>query len=103
MYCSPLRLLALEQYDRLNQVGSFPLFPNFFSDAPPLCRPSSDIPHLPSVSLPPQAGVRCSLITGEDMREVPGATHFSCTVEMADIKKWYDVAVIDEIQVGSGL
>ena len=44
--------------------------------------------------------MRCSLITGEDKREVPGATHFSCTVEMANIKKRYDVAVIDEIQAG---
>ncbi|GAX82746.1 hypothetical protein CEUSTIGMA_g10172.t1 [Chlamydomonas eustigma] len=68
LYCAPLRLLALEQYDRLNL-----------------------------------AGVRCSLITGEDKREVPGATHVSCTVEMANFNKRYDVAVIDEIQmIGDG-
>lgn len=47
-----------------------------------------------------QEGVRCNLITGEDRREVPDASHASCTVEMANLNKRYDVAVIDEIQVG---
>lgn len=46
-----------------------------------------------------QEGVRCSLVTGEEVREVPGATHVSCTVEMANLNRRWDVAVIDEIQV----
>ena len=46
-----------------------------------------------------KAGVRCSLRTGEDVREVPGAEHYACTIEMSNLNKRYDVAVIDEIQV----
>jgi len=64
VYCAPLRLLALELYDRLNQDG-----------------------------------IRCDMVTGEDVRQVPGARHMACTVEMASINKLYDVAVIDEIQM----
>jgi hypothetical protein len=29
------------------------------------------------------AGVPCNLLTGQEVRETPGATHISCTVEMA--------------------
>jgi len=47
--------------------------------------------------------VHCNLYTGEDVREVPGAEHYSCTIEMSNLKKRYDVAVIDEIQVRSRL
>ena len=50
-----------------------------------------------------KAGVRCSLRTGEDVREVLGAEHYACTIEMSNLNKRYDVAVIDEIQVGSRL
>jgi hypothetical protein len=64
VYCSPLRLLALEQYDRLNQ-----------------------------------SGILCNLLTGEEKKEVPGAQHSSCTVEMTSLLRRYDVAVIDEIQM----
>lgn len=40
-----------------------------------------------------------SLLTGQEKREVPEATHVSCTVEMVGIDKPVDVAVIDEIQM----
>jgi ATP-dependent RNA helicase SUPV3L1/SUV3 len=44
-------------------------------------------------------GVFTNLMTGQEKREVPEATHTSCTVEMVNLDKMYDVAVIDEIQM----
>lgn len=44
-------------------------------------------------------GVYTSLMTGQEKREVPGATHISCTLEMVSLNREYDVAVIDEIQM----
>jgi ATP-dependent RNA helicase SUPV3L1/SUV3 len=41
----------------------------------------------------------CSLLTGDELREVEGATLYSCTVEMLSLEKRYDVVVIDEIQM----
>ena len=43
--------------------------------------------------------VPCSLVTGEEQLRVPGARVQSSTVEMADLKAHYDVAVIDECQM----
>ena len=64
LYCGPLRLLALEVYERLNR-----------------------------------AGVYTNLLTGQEKREIPFATHLSCTLEMVGLQNEYDVAVIDEIQM----
>lgn len=64
LYLAPLRLLALEVYDKLNGEG-----------------------------------VACTLKTGEEEKVVPGARHFSCTVEMFHEKDFYDVVVIDEAQM----
>ena len=64
VYLSPLRILALENYERLNNEG-----------------------------------VLCDLQTGEEEIITEGATHVSCTIEKLDLKKQYDVAVIDEIQM----
>ncbi|CAG9467534.1 unnamed protein product [Pedinophyceae sp. YPF-701] len=48
-------------------------------------------------------GVRCGLLTGEEVEDVEGSTHLSCTVEMAPTDRMFDVAVIDEIQmIGDG-
>eukprot|EP01041_Mallomonas_annulata_P007206 gene7206-14696_t len=44
-------------------------------------------------------GVYCDLLTGQEQRQVPFSTHTSCTVEMVNINREYDVAVIDEIQM----
>lgn len=44
-------------------------------------------------------GVYCSLMTGQERREVPFASHVSCTIEMASTTNEYEVAVIDEIQM----
>ena len=43
--------------------------------------------------------VPCSLVTGEERIMVPGSRVQSSTVEMADLKEHYDVAVIDECQM----
>lgn len=44
-------------------------------------------------------GVYCSLSTGQEKREVPFATHVSCTIELANMRTEYEVAVVDEIQM----
>lgn len=44
-------------------------------------------------------GVPCNLVTGEEVRMLPTATHSSCTVEMFNPSEIYDVAVIDEVQM----
>nr|WP_233575781.1 helicase-related protein [Noviherbaspirillum saxi] len=69
VYLAPLRLLALENYERLAAVER---------DGEPL---------------------KVSLVTGEERRLVEGATHVSSTVEMLDTNTRVDVAVIDEIQM----
>lgn len=64
LYCGPLRLLALEAFEKLNSSG-----------AP------------------------TNLRTGQEIRDVPNATHISSTIEMVDLNKRYGVVVIDEIQM----
>jgi len=64
VYLAPLRILALENFERLNSEG-----------------------------------VRCNLLTGEEEIRVEGASHSSCTVEKADLGQFYEVAVIDEVQL----
>ena len=64
IYLAPLRLLAFEIYDRLNE-----------------------------------AGVPCSMITGEEEIILDNATHYSATIETASTSEIYDVAVIDEGQM----
>ncbi|MGL5352331.1 MAG: helicase-related protein, partial [Clostridium sp.] len=64
IYLSPLRILALENYERMNREG-----------------------------------VICDLLTGEEEIITMGSTHTSCTVEKLNIKKDYEIAVIDEIQM----
>jgi len=67
-YLAPLRLLALENYERLaSHLG--------------------------------EHEKRVSLITGDERREVEGATHVASTVEMLDTRTRVDVVVIDEIQL----
>ena len=64
VYLGPLRLLALEVFDTLND-----------------------------------AGVACSLLTGEESIEVPSAGITASTIEMLNTNRRYDVAVIDEAQL----
>jgi hypothetical protein len=42
------------------------------------------------------------MVTGQEVLQVPGSGHVSCTVEMVGLNAHADVAVIDEIQVGRG-
>jgi ATP-dependent RNA helicase SUPV3L1/SUV3 len=63
-YLAPLRLLALEVYERLRELG-----------------------------------LAASLVTGEERVTDPRAHHVSSTVEMVDIVRPVDVAVIDEAQM----
>ena len=44
-------------------------------------------------------GIYCNLLTGQEKREVPFATHSAATIEMASIDNDFDVVVIDEIQM----
>jgi ATP-dependent RNA helicase SUPV3L1/SUV3 len=70
VYLAPLRLLALENYERLQNTVR--------ADGEP---------------------VKVSLVTGEERRLAEGATHVASTVEMLDTKTPVQVAVIDEIQM----
>ena len=69
VYLAPLRLLALENYERLQQA-----------------RPHGE-------------PLKVSLVTGEERRIVEGGTHVASTVEMLDTRTRVEVAVIDEIQM----
>ena len=64
VYLSPLRILALENFEKLNNEG-----------------------------------IICNLQTGEEEIINENATHLSCTIEKLNLKKQYDVAIIDEIQM----
>jgi ATP-dependent RNA helicase SUPV3L1/SUV3 len=63
-YLAPLRLLASELFDTMNQKG-----------------------------------VRTTLLTGEEVIEIPDTTHYSSTIEMAKLQQKFDCCVIDEIQM----
>ena len=69
VYLAPLRLLALENYERLVAA----------------------CPHGEALSV--------SLVTGEERRIADDATHVASTVEMLDTRTRVEVAVIDEIQM----
>jgi len=69
VYLAPLRLLALENYERLAEVERN------------------------------GERLKVSLVTGEERRVVEGATHVASTVEMLDPQTRVEVAVIDEIQM----
>lgn len=69
VYLAPLRLLALENYERLLKAR------------------------------PDGKRIAVSLVTGEERRIADGATHVASTVEMLDVRTPVDVAVVDEIQM----
>ncbi len=69
VYLAPLRLLALENYERLVAAR----------------------PHGQPLAV--------SLVTGEERRLAENATHVASTVEMLDTRNAVEVAVIDEIQM----
>ncbi len=63
-YLAPLRLLASELFDTMNNKN-----------------------------------VKTTLLTGEEVVEIEGATHFSSTIEMAKLNEKFECCVIDEIQM----
>jgi ATP-dependent RNA helicase SUPV3L1/SUV3 len=63
-YLAPLRLLASELFDTMNQKG-----------------------------------VKTTLLTGEEVIDVPDSTHTSSTIEMAKLQERFECCVIDEIQM----
>lgn len=69
VYLAPLRLLALENFERLQQA----------------------CPH--------GEPLKVSLVTGEERRIAEGGTHVASTVEMLDTRTRVEVAVIGEIQM----
>lgn len=69
IYLAPLRLLALENFERMQAAR------------------------------PQGKELKVSLVTGEERRLAEGATHVASTVEMLDTRTRVDVAVIDEIQM----
>lgn len=70
VYLAPLRLLALENFERLQNT--------YRENGEP---------------------IQVSLVTGEERRLAEGATHVASTVEMLDTRTKVEVAVIDEIQM----
>jgi ATP-dependent RNA helicase SUPV3L1/SUV3 len=44
-------------------------------------------------------GTKTTLLTGEEVIEIPDATHFASTIEMAKLQTRFDCCVIDEIQM----
>lgn len=66
VYLGPLRLLALEVYEKMND-----------------------------------SGVPCTMLTGQECIETSNSVVTASTVEMLDIDKEYDIAVIDEAQMVS--
>ena len=44
-------------------------------------------------------GAKTTLLTGEEVVEIPDATHYSSTIEMAKLQSRFDCCVIDEIQM----
>ena len=58
VFCGPLRLLALEVYEQLNE-----------------------------------AGIYCSLLTGQERKEIPFETHVSCTIEM--VRAWSECLIVN--------
>lgn len=44
-------------------------------------------------------GCKTTLLTGEEVIEIDGATHYSSTIEMARFGEFFDCCVIDEIQM----
>lgn len=64
IYLAPLRILALENFEKLNNDGTI-----------------------------------CDLLTGEEQIIKVGSSHVSCTIEMVNLQEYYDIAVIDEIQM----
>jgi ATP-dependent RNA helicase SUPV3L1/SUV3 len=103
VYCGPLRLLAHEVWERINNgslinasqaTGVDILDAAGDMERPPIAGSGGS-----SVD-PPTKGIPCNLLTGEERRIViAGGGLLSCTVEMVPLNTFFEVAIIDEIQM----
>lgn len=103
-YGGPLRLLAHEIYERLNTGQIVPLGAEAADhyEVDETSNLDVQVPGTPRAVLKHGNALfarPCSLVTGDEVRNVEGATLYSCTVEMLSLDKRYDVVVIDEIQM----
>ena len=46
-----------------------------------------------------RAGLKCNLVTGQELVEADGATHTASTVEMVPVEREVECAVVDEVQL----
>ncbi|GJE88103.1 ATP-dependent RNA helicase suv3, mitochondrial [Phanerochaete sordida] len=105
VYAGPLRLLAHEIFERLNNGQIVPLGQDPDADAEPDEDINLDVAQNGEKPAIQKKGDRrfaraCNLLTGEEQRIVDEAAGLiSCTVEMTPCSLHYDVAVIDEIQM----
>lgn len=105
VYAGPLRLLAHEIWERLNKGQIIPLGvdPHADVDAEPDMDSAMDVG--PAGAAMRKTGSSryarpCNMITGEEQRVVDDmAGLIACTVEMTNVDRRIDVAVIDEIQL----
>lgn len=94
VYAGPLRLLAHEIWDRLNRGMIVPAGVEETEEAKSADTDSTHDQGNPKYARP------CNMRTGEELRVVDDSAPLqSCTVEMLSLRKIYDVAVIDEIQM----
>lgn len=95
VYCAPLRLLAMEMWERIRLKSPCHLITGEIRiDAASPTRPKLDDSTCTS-----EDNSKCFLNL-ENIQKTD-KEHVSCTVEMLDFAKSYDVAIIDEIQMVS--
>lgn len=92
VYAGPLRLLAHEIWERLNTGQIIPS--GVESDNPKKhSSPDSGLGNPKYIRL-------CNMITGEEQKYMgEHVTLLSCTIEMLSFQRFWDVAVVDEIQM----
>jgi ATP-dependent RNA helicase SUPV3L1/SUV3 len=108
VYAGPLRLLAHEIWERLNQGQIIPagVDPAELPPAEPAPDSNFDVAD-PTGARPavratgdPRFARQCNMVTGEEIKVVAeNAPLVSCTVEMVSSTRKFHVAVIDEIQL----
>ena len=106
VYAGPLRLLAHEIWERLNLGQIKPLDANSPSFKGELHDRLDTIAHADAIKKfgDPKYARLCNMLTGEEQKCVmEGAGLLSCTVEMLPYRTYWDVGVVDEIQMISDL
>ncbi|TBU40244.1 P-loop containing nucleoside triphosphate hydrolase protein [Dichomitus squalens] len=107
VYAGPLRLLAFEIFDRLNKGQIVPLGMEPDPQAEPDSQSNIDSGDGAEKGKAvivktgnPRYARQCNMVTGEEHKIVSDtAPLLSCTVEMTPHATYFDVAVVDEIQL----